>query len=194
MMTNFTVYTPVSAPEKSRGILKTWQERLGFLPNLFGAMSESPVLMKGYTDLWTAYEGGIFSPIERAVINLTIDSLNVSPYSIAMHSTLAEKAGIPADVILALREEKPLKDVRLEGLRLFVGSFMKKMGRVDERDLAPFYGLGFTKAHVMEVILAHSLISIGNYASHVSAPVLDKVFEPNRIDLSKKPVSKPHAA
>ena len=185
-MTNFTVHTATSAPEKSKGFLKMWQEKLGFLPNVFGVMAESPALLKGYSELWSAYDTGSFSPVERTVINMTIDCLNGCGYCVAAHTTIGEKAGAPKEVLSALRDEKPLKDVKLEALRRFVGSVMKKMGRADDHDLEAFYKAGYTKAHVCEVILGISLVTIGNYVNHIAAPELDKAFEPNRIDLGKK--------
>ncbi len=185
-MTNFNVYTSASAPEKSKGVLKSWQERLGFLPNVIGVMAESPALLKGYSELWNSFDGGTFSPAERTVVNMTIDALNDCSYCVAAHTTIGEKAGIPKDVLTALREEKPLKDARLEALRVFVISVMKKMGRADERDLNAFYKAGYTKAHVLEVILGVSLITIGNYVNHIASPELDKAFEPHRIEGKRK--------
>lgn len=179
-MTNFNVYTPATAPEKSRGLLKSWQERLGFTPNVVGVMAENPALLKGFAELREAYEGGVFSAIEREIINMTISSLNDCDYCLAAHSYFGEKAGVPKEIVNALREERPLKEPRLEALRVFVSSVMKKMGRPDDRDLDLFYKAGYTKAHVLEVILGWSLTSIGNYVSHIAAPALDKVFEPHR--------------
>lgn len=193
-MTNFNVHTPSTAPEKSKGILKFWQEKLGFSPNVFGVMAESPALLKGYSDLWSAYDSGIFSPVERIIINMTIDGLNGCEYCVAAHTTLGEKAGAPKDVLTALREERPLKDVKLEALRHFVISVMKKMGRADERDLNAFYKAGYTKAHVLEVVLGISVVTIGNYVNHIASPELDKAFEPHRIDLGKRHSGKSHAA
>jgi alkylhydroperoxidase family enzyme len=195
-MTKFNTYTPASAPEKSKGFLKIWQERLGFVPNVFGVMAESPSLMKGYNELWGAYEGGLFTPAERGVINMTIDCLNGSSYCLAAHTTICEKAGLPKDVWTALREEKPLKDAKLEALRLFTIAVMKKMGRAEQRDLDAFYKAGYTKAHVLEVVLGVSLVTLGNYVNHIASPELDKAFEPHRIDLGgRKPAGKSsHAA
>jgi len=185
-MTSFNVYTPATAPEKSKGILKFWQEKLGFSPNVVGVMAESPALLKGYSDLLNAFEGGIFSPVERVVINFSIAHMNSSSYCLAAHTAWAEKAGVPRDVLSALREEKPLRDAKLEALRHFVVSLMKKVGRADERELNAFYKAGYTKAHVLEVVLGLSLNTIGNYINHIAAPELDKAFEPHRIESGKK--------
>lgn len=187
-MTNFTVYTPANAPAKSKSFFARWQERLGFTPNVVGVMAESPALLEGYANLGVAFEGGLFSPVERSIINMVPSLLNGSAYCVAAHTALGEKAGVPREILTALREEKPLKDPRLEALRIFVIAAMKKMGRVDARDLDAFYKVGFTKAHVLEVILGLSINLIGNYVNHIAAPVLDKALEPHRIDLSGRPL------
>ncbi|MBU6475951.1 MAG: carboxymuconolactone decarboxylase family protein [Alphaproteobacteria bacterium] len=185
-MTNFDVYTPATAPEKSRPLLGLWQEKMGFVPNAVGIMAESPALLKGFAEMRDAYEKGLFSPVERAVIHMTVSGLNGSAYCIAAKSACCEKSGIPKDVVDALREERPMKDPKLEALRAFIMSVMKKMGRTDQRDLDAFYKAGYSKAHVMEAILGVSLGTIGNYVSHIARPQLDKPFEPHRIDLGKK--------
>ncbi len=186
-MTTFTVHTPKTAPEKSREILKNWQDKLGFSPNVLGVMAESPALLRGYSDIFAATERDNFSPIEREVIHMTISSMNNSPYCIAAHTTWAEKAGVPRDVLEQLRREQPLKDAKLEALRSFVRSVMKKMGRADEKDLSVFYKAGYTRAHVLDVILSLSLNTIGNYVNHIAAPPLDKEFEKNRVESNRKP-------
>jgi alkylhydroperoxidase family enzyme len=194
-MTTFNVYTPATAPEASKGILKSWQEKLnGFLPNLFGVMAESPALLRGYSELRGAFEGGSFTPAERFVIDMTISGLNASPYSLSQHLSQAEKAGVPRDVVEALRAGKPLQDARLEALRGFVTLVMKKMGRADERDLGIFYKAGFSKAHVLEVILGVSVNTIGNYIDHIGTPVLDKTLEPFRVEIGTRPADRSHAA
>ncbi len=194
-MTNFNVYTPASAPAKSKDLLGNWQKELGFVPNSIGIMAESPALLKAYVEMRDAYQQGLFSPTERVIINMTTSGLNGSEYCIAAKSAWCEKAGIPKDVVQALREERPLKEPKFEALRIFVSSVMKKMGRADDRDLEAFYKAGYTKAHVMEVVLGISLGTIGNLVAHIAKPELDKNFEPHRIDLGKrKDARSSHAA
>jgi len=180
-MTNFNVYTPATAPEKSKSLLKGWIEKLGFVPNVIGVMAESPALLKGYADLNGAYESGIFSPVERMIVKLAISSLNDCGYCIAAHSTIALKAGVPKDVLESLRAEKPIKDAHLEALRVFTVCVAKKLGRVDKHDLDLFYKAGYTKGHVLEVILGWSVANIGNYVNHIASPELDKAFEGQQV-------------
>lgn len=193
-MTKFTVHTVDTAPEKSREILKAVQQKLGFIPNMLGEIAESPAMLKAYSELSSATSWGSFSPVELHVIQITVSTLNNCGYCVAAGTTLGEKGGVPRDVLEALRKEIPLKDVKLEALRTFTGSLLKKMGWADERDLAAFYKAGYTKAHALEVILNVSLKVMTNYVNHIAATPLDKAFEPNRIETSRKPGDKSHAA
>lgn len=45
-MTSFKIYTPETAPEKSRDILKEVQSKVGFIPNVLGEMAKSPALLR----------------------------------------------------------------------------------------------------------------------------------------------------
>ena len=45
-MTNFPVHTIESAPERSKLAMQRLQSAFGMIPNLIGAISTSPVLIK----------------------------------------------------------------------------------------------------------------------------------------------------
>ena len=185
-MSAFTIHNQKSAPEKSREILAGIENKMGLVPNVLGEIAESPALLKGYSELWAATSWGSFSPAEQQIVQMTVSSMNNCSYCIAAHTTLAEKDGVPREILEALRKEKPLKDPKLEALRIFTRSLMKKMGRADENDLKAFYKAGYTKAHVFEVILGVSLKTITNYVNHIAETPLDKAFEPNRVE-DRKP-------
>jgi len=185
-MDTFTIYTPENAPEKSRAILKALREKVGFIPNILGEMAESPALLRGYSELSAIAAQGIFSPTELQIVQMSASSMNNCSYCVAAHTTIAEKGGVPRDILESLRRDQPLKDSKLEALRIFTVSVMKKMGWADERDLADFYKAGYTKAHVMEVVLGLSLKLMTNYVNHIAKTPLDKAFEPNKIE-GKKP-------
>jgi uncharacterized peroxidase-related enzyme len=193
-MTNFTTYTPNNAPEKSREVLKNWQEKLGFVPNILGIAAESPAFLRGYDQLWSAVDRGTLSPAEREIVHITVSSLNNAGYCIAAHTTIGEKAGIQRDILEALRKDQPLKDKKQEELRSFTRNLMKKLGRVDQKDLESFTKAGYTKAQVMEVVLIASYAIMTNYLGHIVEPQLDKPFEANRVESGNKGGKSAHAA
>jgi alkylhydroperoxidase family enzyme len=144
-MTSFTIHTIENAPKKSREILKSVQEKWGFVPNVIGEIAESPALLRGFSELSEAAESGSFTREESYVVQLTISFMNNSPYCIAANTTLGEKVDVTRSVLEAIRNDRPLKDPKLEALRTFTKSVMKKIGQAEERDLAAFYKAGYKK-------------------------------------------------
>lgn len=193
-MTPFTLHTVETAPEKSKEILKNIKGKVGFVPNVIAEMAESPALLKGYHELMGATAMGTLSPTELQVVQMTVSSLNNCSYCIAAHTTLAEKGGVSREVLENLRKEQPLKDPKLEALRTFTVKMLKKMGWADKQDLEAFYKAGYTKAHVMEIILSISLKMITNYTNHIASTPLDKPFEVNKIEEKRQAGKSTHAA
>ena len=182
-MTEFTTHTAETAPEKSKELLKNIGNKFGLVPNLLCQMAECPALLKGYSELSAATSTlGSFSPTENEVIQMTVSSMNNCTYCVAAHTTMAEKGGVPRNLLDCLRNDTPLKDPKLEALRTFSKTMMKKMGWVDETDLEAFTNAGYTKAQAMEVILNLSVASITNFVDHITKTPLDAAFEANKIE------------
>lgn len=193
-MTKFDVFTPENAPEKSRPLLKGVQEKLGFVPNVVGAMAESPATLKSWLDLKTNIEGGLLNLTERKIVHMTTSYLHNSGYCMAAGSTLAEKEGVDREIIDHLREEKPLKDQKLEQLRLFARAVLTRMGRPDDADIEAIRKAGYTNAQILEVILIISHGIMGNYVNHIVGVQLDKEFEARRFEERKVKVRMSDAA
>jgi alkylhydroperoxidase family enzyme len=90
------------------------------------------------------------------------------------HLAKAEK--VPAEVVTAIREDKPITDERLEALRRFVEIMLEKRGWPEEGDLKAFYDAGYTRANVLEVILGIGLNTLSNYTNHVAGTPIDQAF------------------
>lgn len=193
-MTTFKIYTPETAPEKSRAILKEINTKLGFVPNVVGALAESPVALKGWVDLKSDFDGGTLSAIERKIVHLATSNLNDCGYCMAAGTTMGEKEGIAKDILMDLREDRKLKDAKLEQLHQFTKSVMRRLGRPEQADIDAFLKAGYTNAHVLEVILGVTLAIMGNYVNHIVQVPLDKAFEANKFDARRTDTRKSSAA
>jgi uncharacterized peroxidase-related enzyme len=193
-MASFKIHTPENAPEQSRPMLKELHARLGFVPNIFGALAESPTALRAWLGLKTTVETGLLSPVERKIVTMTGSYLNNCSYCIAAGTTMGEKEGVSRDVLEALRSDKPLKDAKLEQLRQFTKAVMKRMGRPDQTDIDAVLKAGYTNAHILEVVAIISLNIMGNYVNHIVGTPLDKAFEPNKFEERKVSVRMSDAA
>ena len=167
-MTAFTLHDTTTAPEASRAKLAEIEKGWGFIPNLHRTLAESSETLEAYNRLFEAFNRSSFTPVERHVAYLAIIYVNECEYCMAGHSVLAKMAKVPAAVIDALRENRPLDDPRLEALRRFAAAVTAKRGFVGDKAVDAFIEAGFTKQNVLEVVLAVATKTISNYTNHLT--------------------------
>lgn len=175
-MTEFSIHTADSAPEGARETLQQVEQGYGFIPNVVGVMGGSPALVQAYATLSKLLGETNFSAEEQQIAILSVSYANGCDYCMAAHSMSAEKTGVDAKVIEALRSGQPLPDERLDALRVFVQALVKKQGWVDEADLKAFHDAGFGQEHVLDAIMAVGMKTLSNYTNHIAQTPLDEVF------------------
>lgn len=176
MTIDFTVHDKASAPEAATDTLAGAEKAFGFIPNLLGVFAESPAALKAYLTLGELFGNTSFSETERQVVLLAISRFNDCRYCVAAHSTIAGMQNVPADVVDAIRNDTPIADPRLETLRSFTTAMVDNRGWVSDDDVAAFVAAGYTKANVLDVILATSFKTLSNYTNHIAETPLDSAF------------------
>ncbi len=179
-MSDFVSHTIESAPEGSRGALAEVQAKYGAVFNLFGALAESPVALNAYQTLGGLFEQSSFTPAERQLLLLAISAENGCEYCVAAHSAGARMAALDAQAIEAVRAGAPIADARLAALHGFALAVVRQRGWVADDEVEAFLASGFTKAQVLEVIVAVAFKTISNYTNHIAQPPLDAPFEATR--------------
>ena len=175
-MSELTIHTLDSVPPASRQLLQSADQHLGFIPNLYAIMAESPSTLEAYQTLSTLFDKTAFTVIEQQLILLSISRARNCCYCLAAHGTVAKMYKIPQEIINAVYYKQPLKDPRLEALRTFTYTVLKTEGWVEQTALQEFYQAGYQKQHVLEVILGISLKTISNYINHINDTPIDAVF------------------
>lgn len=176
-MSNFKIHTVESAPRESSRLLSKAREKYGFLPNLLGVLADSPPALKAYLGLGELLEQTSFTPAEQQVIFLAVSRENRCEYCVGAHSVIAKMQQVQPDVIEALRKDTPIVDSRLQTLTHFVRSVVRNRGWIPEEELEEFLSAGFTRAQVLEVILAVAMKTLSNYTNHFAQTPLDSAFE-----------------
>ncbi len=175
---DFAIYTVDTAPEGSKDALRHAKETFKFIPNLEGILAESPATLKSGMALWDLFESSSFSSIEQQVVYLTANYEHGCNYCMAAHSGLAKMIGMAPEDIEALRLGEPLADKKLQALRYFTRQMIEARGWVTDEDIKNFLAAGYTKRHVLEVILGIAVKTIHNYTNHIAETPLDKEFQP----------------
>lgn len=176
-MTDFTLHTVDSAPEKSRPLLAASQQEMGMIPGLHAVMAESPNVLKAYQTLHQLALDSSFDKDEITVVWQTINVENACHYCVPAHTGIARMMEVSDDITNALRDEKSLPSDRLEALRTFTLAVMNKHGNVSRQDLDAFYGAGYKHRQVLEVILVLSQKTMSNYINHIAETPVDEPFK-----------------
>ena len=175
-MSIFSIHGEQTAPEASRPILEGAKAKYGFLPNLLGGLASSPAALEAYVTLSDIFDKSSLTPAERQVVILATSAENGCEYCVAAHSTVAAMLKVPDDVIEALRDGRPIDDERLEALRKFTETVVRKRGWADEDDVQAFLAAGFDRAQVLEIVLGVAFKTLSNYANHLIATPVDDAF------------------
>lgn len=178
-MTGFTVHDRASAPAGSEKILEGTAARFGFLPNIMGVMAESPAMVEAYATLHRILASRTsLSPQEIQVLALTIARENGCEYCMAAHTWRAEQDELADTAIAAIRNDRPIPDAKLAALSEFAASLVRERGWVDDAAVARFLAAGYSRANVMDVLVAVAWKTLSTYVNHMADTPLDEAFQP----------------
>lgn len=175
-MRNFMVHTKDTAPAGSHGVMDAYTERFGFVPNLVGILAQSPAALNGYAQTYALLGDTDFTPAEQQLLFLTISRSNSCGYCVAAHTVAGKMAGLDAEVVDAVRNDRPILDVKLAALSEFATKVVHKRGFVTHDDINDFLTAGYTQAQVMEVVLAVATKTLSNFINHMADTPLDDAF------------------
>ncbi len=182
-MTELTIQTPETAQGSAQPILEGALKQLGFVPNLYGTLANSPFALEAYTDLaTTAAKRSSFSAEEQQVALIAISIENGCDYCVAAHSTIAASSGVNEASIEAVRGSGAFQDEKLEVLRDTAVALVKKRGWLDAEDVATFVAAGYEPGQLLDLVALSALKTISNYTNHIASTPLDAAFEPRRFE------------
>lgn len=172
--------TPETAEPAAAAALEGAQQKLGFVPNMYGFMAHAPDLLTTYLAGYAGFRsGGGFTPAEQETVFLAVSQANGCDYCVAAHSMIAAKVSkVPEGSIVALREGTVLPEARLQALAAFTRTMVRTQGRPSAADVEAFLAAGFTPRHVFAVILAIAVKVMSNFSNHLTDTPLDAAFAP----------------
>jgi len=182
MQSEYTLTLPALNPDQAaplaKALLDDAQNKLGFIPNMYRVMANSPGLLATYIDGYNRFrELSRFTPAEQEVVFLAISRENGCTYCVAAHSFLADQmSGVPTAVTDAIRDGTPIPDARLAALHDFTRNMVTQRGLPSQTDVQAFLAAGFSERQMLEVVLAISVKTLSNYANHLFHTPLDSVF------------------
>lgn len=176
-MTDFKLHDQTSAPEASKALLEDSAKSLGMIPGLHAVMAEAPAVLEGYQQLHRLVLETSFNNDEKTVLWQAINVEHACHYCVPAHTAIAKSMKVSDEVTDALRNETALPNAKLEALRSFVLTVVRKRGEVTQQELQAFYHAGYAQQQVLEVILGVSQKVMSNYINHIAATPVDKPFQ-----------------
>lgn len=170
--------TVETAAPKGKALLEQTQKNLGFIPNMYARMVNSPGLLEAYLTGYAAFrsDSGL-TPAEQEVVFLVISQENGCEYCVSAHSFIADKkSGLDPAVTDAIREGAAIADPRLAALADFTRTMVVKRGLPAASEVERFLAAGYTERQILEIVLAIAVKTLSNYANHLFHTPLDPVF------------------
>ena len=162
----------------ARGLLDEARTKMGFVPNMYRTMANSPGYLSTYMHGYQAFRlGSGFTPQEQEIVFLVLSRLNHCDYCVAAHSMLADKIQkLDAGALEAVRAGSDVPDGKLAALAVFTARIFDARGLITAADAAEFLAAGFSQKHIMEVVLAISVKVLSNYSNHIFHTEIDAPF------------------
>jgi AhpD family alkylhydroperoxidase len=177
-MNSFALIKPTDVPEEAQSGISAVTKMFGFTPNVALVMGQSPVALNCYLSNLQSFGRTSFTPVEQQFVLLAVSIANRSPYSVAVHSSLAQQAGADPAALAAIRAGRPITDLRLEQLRRFTQLATIKRGNVCDAEMDAFLAAGFDPQHMVEVMFGIATKTFANYLQAIFEPELDAAFKP----------------
>ncbi|PQV54609.1 carboxymuconolactone decarboxylase family protein [Paraburkholderia sp. BL21I4N1] len=176
-MSTFQVHTLSSAPEQSRPVLQQLQQTFGFIPNIAGAMAESPVLIGAFINLFQKVHSGTFTEAQIQTLLLTNAVTNACSWAVAFHTALALHEGLTPDDVEAIRAGRAPADRRHAALSTLAKTAIEKRGHLDEQHVSAFLEADFSRDQVLELLAVTAASTITNYVGSITQPPLESQFQ-----------------
>jgi len=170
--------TKENAPAESLPQIERSLKTYGFLPKLHAIMANAPAAYRAYLDNFELFETATtLSPLEQQIVFQTSNYENNCHYCMPGHTYIMKAAGMPEDIIEALREGKPLSDPKLETLRYFTQQVIELRGHLPEDKLKAFFAAGYTPRQALEVLVGLATKLLSNFTNALTHTELDEAVK-----------------
>ena len=177
-MKHYKSYTPQTAPDGTSGTLAAINDKIGFLPNVFSVMGNTPPALNAFVALNQNFGETSLSVTEREIIQIAVSVENIGKYCVAGHTSFAKKQNVDDQIINDARTRGNLSQPKLAALHKFARLVVIKKGHLSEEEVAQFLNAGYSQEQILEVILGVCVKMFSNLTDNVLGFPLDDAFIP----------------
>lgn len=170
-MIHFQVPNRDEVSPENQEIFDNLKKNLGMVPNLYAVMALSENALKNYLAFQNAKT--LFSNKEKQVVNLIVSQINDCHYCQSAHTLLATMSGFTEEQTIEIRKGNVSFDDKLNTLVQLAKEITAKKGFASDETIEAFINTGYTKAHVVELVLLVTEKTAMNYLHAVTKVEID---------------------
>lgn len=161
-----------ASPEGARPLLEAVKAKIGFAPNLYRLIGNSPAALEGTLALSGALSKGSLDAKTRERIALAVANINGCDYCNAAHTAIGKSLKLDVAEIEANRGGHS-QDARAEAAVSFARKVAVSRAEVSEADVAAVRAAGYSDAELVEIVAHVALNVLTNYINEVFKTPLD---------------------
>lgn len=170
-MANFNVPGREEVSASNQTIFDNLKSGLGLVPNLYAVMAHSETALGNYLQFQNAKT--TFSNKEKQAVNLVVSQVNDCLYCLSAHTLLGTMNGLTEEQTIEIRKGEATFDLKLNTLVALAKEITAKKGFIAETTLNNFLNAGYTKGHVVELVMLVAEKSAMNYLHAITKVDID---------------------
>jgi uncharacterized peroxidase-related enzyme len=163
-MSRVPLPTPTDAPAASQPLLAQIQAAFGATPNMFRAVSNSPVALASMWGSFGTLGAGVLPAKLGEQVAVAIADRNRCHYCLAAHTALGRKAGASAGEMAEAQSGRSA-DPRTAAALAFALKVVEHRAEVGDGDVAALREAGFSDEAIVELLAHVALNLFTNYVN-----------------------------
>jgi AhpD family alkylhydroperoxidase len=160
-MATIDVPTRDEVSPANQAIFDNLKRGIGSVPNLYATLAHSEHALGNYL----AFQNGKSSITGKAreIVNLVVSQVNACEYCLAAHTVIGKMNGFSDEQILEIRSGRASFDAKFDALARLVKNIEAQRGHADQALVDAFFEAGWTKANLVDTIVAIGDKVVTNY-------------------------------
>ena len=171
-----------TAPDKAVPLLEAVSKQIGRVPNIFGAIANSPAALEGFLGMSGALGKGALPAQTRERIALAMAQYNRCGYCLSAHTFFGRNAARLDDAEITANRNGASNDAKADAAVRFALKIAEQRGAVGAADVEAVKAAGYSDAQLVEIVQHVALNVFTNYFNEVFKTDIDfpevAVFEP----------------
>jgi len=169
--------TTISVPQRgevsanNQSIFDQLEKGLGMVPNLYAVMAHSETSLGNYLAFQNAKTG--FTNKEKQAVNLVVSQVNECLYCQSAHTLLGTMNGLTEEQTIEIRKGGAAFDNKLNALVQLAKEITEKKGFIGESALTNFLAAGYTKGHLVDLVMLIAEKTAMNYLHGITKVAID---------------------